>query len=517
MDKIDYTKPARTRMAPSPTGEYHVGHIRTILFNLALSRKTGGQFIIRIEDTDTKRYVEGATDRILDIIKDYGLDWDEGPRVGGTYEPYIQSERYNSDSYKNVAMELVEKNYAYRCFCTSERLAKLREEQELHKKKIGYDKLCRYLSKDEIDENLKEGKPFTIRLKIPENAQIEMNDFLRGKITWKSNDVEDYIILKSDNIPTYHLASVVDDHEMKITHILRGQDWIPTAPVLVLLYKYLGWDIPVLIHTPNVLDPSGKGKMSKRRSGEKAFARYYLDIGYPAEAVLNYLMFLGWSHPDEKVNILSLDEFIKVFEIERLQPQDSRWDYEKIEWYGGQYIRMQSIDELFDNFVKWMDSISNEELREKSQIWKDRIGTAPEHIKKFLSLLQDRLRKYSDVFEMAEFLYSRPLISNEFDWSKTKHSTEECLGTLPGLKVELEKAVTKESDSNLNLEVDGLWTQEKWEEAVRAYADICGWKHGDMFMLLRLSIAGTPFSPNLLDSMNLIGVGESLDRISSTV
>ena len=235
----NYSNPARTRMAPSPTGEYHVGHLRTILFNLALSKKTKGQFIIRIEDTDTKRYVVGAVDKILDVISDYGLSWDEGPRVGGPYGPYIQSERFSSNMYKEAANSLVQKGHAYKCFCTEQRLSELRISQQNHGKPSGYDKHCRNLSLEQIESNLSSNIPYTIRIQIPSNTSIELHDFLRGKITWNSNDVEDYIILKSDGIPTYHLASVVDDHEMQVTHILRGQDWIPTAPVLVLLYKFL--------------------------------------------------------------------------------------------------------------------------------------------------------------------------------------------------------------------------------------------------------------------------------------
>jgi glutamyl-tRNA synthetase len=504
---VDYSKPARTRIAPSPTGEMQIGNLRTLLYDYALARKTNGKFIFRLEDTDNKRFVEGSSDRMLDLLCDYGLSWDEGPRVGGSYGPYVQTERLKIGKYDQVYKDLLEKGHVYRCFCTEDRLSQLREDMLKRGKVPMYDKYCRFLSENEIKENLSKNIPFTIRIKIPQNEKIEFHDILRGKIVWDSADVDDYILVKSNGIPTYHGAVVIDDYEMKITHVLRGMDWIPTTPVYVILARYLGYDLPVILHTSDLMnsDPTIKGKLSKRRSGEKVFARYQLDAGYPKEAVLNYLMFLGWSHPDEKVNILSLDDFCKVFTIERLQVQGPRIDWEKLEWYGGQYIRKMSQDELFDNFKKWLGSISNAEIKQKCLVWKQRLETDEQKLRDILQLLQERMRKYSDIFEQGEFFYTRPIISDDI-LEKTKHSKEDIIKIISDLKNVLGNSIT-----------DNIWLQENWEKAIRNLAENYDWKAGDMFMLLRLLIVGSPFSPNLLDSMNVLGKEESLKRIEESI
>lgn len=516
--QTDYSKPARTRMAPSPTGELHLGSLRTILYNYALAKKTHGQFVFRIEDTDTKRAVEGSIDRLLDGVKEFGITWDEGPRVGGEYGPYFQLEREKQGIYKKEYDKLLEEGKVYRCFCTAERLDEMRRKIKAQGKVAMYDKHCRNLSQDEIEKNLKEGKSYTLRIKMPEREKIEFNDPMRGKMTWNSNDVDDYILVKSNGVPTYHGAVVIDDYLMKITHVFRGAEWIATTPVYITLAKYLGYETPEIFHVSAILNPVGKGKLSKRKNGDIAFTISYIEKGYPTQALLNFLMFLGWSHTDEKINILSLEEFCEAFTLERLQPQPPKLDFTKLDWYGGQYIRMMSVDQLFENISIWFEKIqNNEELKKSAEVWKERFNTAPHFVKEILRLTQDRLRKYSDLFEQAEFFYSKPVITDDFDWSKTKHEKEECLGTLPGLQVELEKVVSRERDENFDerFSDSGRWTQESWEKAVRDYADICGWKHGDMFMLLRIGVVGSPFSPNLLESMNLIGAEECLKRIDS--
>ncbi|MEI7603707.1 MAG: glutamate--tRNA ligase [bacterium] len=501
--QYDYTKPARTRMAPSPTGELHLGTLRTILYNYALARRTGGKFLFRIEDTDEKRAVEGSIDRLLDGTLAFGIDWDEGPRKGGDYGPYYQLEREKAGIYKKEYDRLLSEDKVYRCFCSEERLVQMREEMKASGKAPMYDRLCRNLSQEEIDQNLKEGKPYTIRIKIPLNQKLEYVDPMRGKMSWNTSDINDYVLVKSNNVPTYHGAVVIDDYLMKITHVFRGAEYISSIPVYVLLAQFLGYEPPILIHPSVLLSPVGKGKMSKRKNGELVFARVYLDKGYPPQAVLNFLMFLGWSHPDEKVNILSLEDFCKVFSLERLQPQPSKADFAKIDWYGGQYIRMMSLDELFNNINNWISNISNEELKKSAEVWIDRIKLEPVHFNKVLALLQDRLRKYSDMFELGEFFYSLPVYDSTFDWTKTNHDELECKAVIQGLNKELSAVVENNG-----------WTQEKWEKAIRDFSEICGWKHGDMFMLLRLCIVGSPYSPNLLDSMNLLGAEECLNRMA---
>jgi len=512
--QIDYAQPARTRIAPSPTGELGLHHLRQMLYDYALAKKTGGQFIFRIENTDQKRYVEGSAERMMDLTEEYGFRWDEGMRIGGEYEPYDQLSRVQAGMYSKEYDWLLQDGKVYRCFCTAEELEAKRQIAKEQKKQFMYDKTCRNLTQEKIQEKLDQNLPFTIRIKIPDNEVIEFHDLLRGKMSWKSQDVDDYILVKSDGVPTYHGAVVIDDYQMKITHVIRAAEWIPTTPVYVILARYLGYDLPMIIHPSVLLNPVGPGKMSKRKNGDLVFARSYIDKGYPPIAILNFLMFLGWSHPDEKVNILSLEDFCKAFVLERLQPQPSKVDFEKIDWYGGQYIRAMKPEELFDNIQLWLNKIQNPDLKNSASVWQDRIKTSPELAQKIVNLLQERLRKYSDLFEFGEFFYSRA-VTDLIDWEKTKHSNDECLGALPGLKLILSKALDVEEDKNFDAELadSGIWTQDAWEKSIREYAEICGWKAGDMFMLLRLVIVGSPFSPNLLECMNLIGGEECLQRV----
>ena len=305
----------RTRMAPSPTGEFHIGSMRTLIYNWALARNLGGKFIIRIEDTDKERYVKGAVERMLSVIKKYGFDWDEGPEVGGKYGPYVQSERLNI--YKKYALELIDKGKAYYCFCSEDRLEKLREQQREEKKPVTkYDRCCLSLGEEEIEKNLKEGKPYVIRMRIPDDEMIEVDDLILGKMTFPSNDVDDQILLKSDGFPTYHLGVVVDDHLMEITHILRGREWLASTPKHVLLYRAFGWKEPLLAHLPVLREVDSTKKMSKRLGDVAALD--FLKAGYLPEALDNFMMFLGWNPGTEK-EVYTLDEFVKDFSVEKIQ------------------------------------------------------------------------------------------------------------------------------------------------------------------------------------------------------
>ncbi len=332
-------------MAPSPTGEYHIGHIRTILYDIAFAKKHKGKFIIRIEDTDRGRYVEGAMDRILDVIKDYGFTWDEGPRVGGSYGPYIQSERL--PIYKKYALELVDKKAAYYCFCTTERLEQMREEQ----KKRGitspkYDKFCLRLTQEEIEKNLKEEKPYVIRLNVVPDKIITFDDVVFGKISVNSNEIDDQILLKSDGFPTYHLAVVIDDHLMEITHILRGNDWLPSTPKHIILYDAFGWELPTYIHLPNLKELGSTKKLSKRFG--PVSAREFLDAGYLPEAMINFLMFLGWNPGTEK-EIYSFEEFVKDFDVHKIHKTDLvAFNREKLDWMNGYYIQNMPTEQLLE-------------------------------------------------------------------------------------------------------------------------------------------------------------------------
>lgn len=345
-------RPVRVRMAPSPTGEYHIGHIRTVIYNLAFARKNNGKFIIRIEDTDRVRYVEGAIDRILDVIHDYGLTWDEGPRVGGEYGPYIQSERL--PLYKKYALELIEKHAAYYCFCTSERLEKMREEQKA-KGIIAakYDKHCLRLSKEEITKNLENGMPYVIRLNVPANRIVSFDDVVFGKVSVNTNDIDDQVLLKSDGFPTYHLAVVIDDNLMQISHVMRGNDWIPSTPKHILLYEAFGWEPPIYAHLPNLKELGASKKLSKRYG--PVSAREFLDEGYLPEALDNFLMLLGWN-PGTDREMYTLDEFTKEFDINKIHKTDLvAFDRQKLLWMNGYYIQnMQtgSLKKRLEDFYK---------------------------------------------------------------------------------------------------------------------------------------------------------------------
>jgi glutamyl-tRNA synthetase len=379
----------RVRMAPSPTGEYHIGHIRTVLYNLAFARKNNGAFIIRIEDTDRERFVEGAIDRILDVIADYGLTWDEGPRVGGDFGPYIQSERL--PLYKKYAEELIEKKAAYYCFCTSDRLTQMREEQK--KKGISstkYDKLCLRLSSEDIQKNLSEGKPYVIRLNVPSDKIVSFTDVVFGKISVNTNEVDDQVLLKSDGFPTYHLAVVVDDHLMNITHVMRGNDWLPSTPKHILLYEAFGWELPTYIHLPNLKELGASKKLSKRYG--PVSAREFLDEGYLPEAVINFLMFLGWNPGTEK-ETYSLDEFIRDFDIHKIHHVDLvSFDREKLNWMNGEYIRnekTESILEKLKNFYK-----NDEEIIAYFEKEKD-------HLLSIISLAQTRMKTLKEFKDLV--------------------------------------------------------------------------------------------------------------------
>jgi glutamyl-tRNA synthetase len=343
-------KKVRVRMAPSPTGEYHIGHIRTVIYNWAFAKKHNGTFIIRIEDTDRGRYVEGAIDRILDVITDYGFDWGEGPRVGGDYGPYIQSERL--DLYKKYAIELVEKKAAYYCFCTAERLEKMREEQKA-KGIIAakYDKHCLSLSKEEIEKSLEESKPHVIRLNVPKDRIISFEDVVFGKISVNTNDVDDQILLKSDGFPTYHLGVVVDDHLMEISHIMRGNDWIPSTPKHILLYEAFGWEIPIYAHLPNLKELGASKKLSKRYG--PVSAREFLDEGYLPEALDNFLMLLGWNPGTDRENYTT-EEFVEAFDMKKIHKTDLvAFDRQKLLWMNGEYIQKMATKDLSEKLKKF--------------------------------------------------------------------------------------------------------------------------------------------------------------------
>lgn len=460
----------RTRIAPSPTGEYHIGHLRTCLYDYALARKNNGQFIIRIEDTDQKRLVEGAQDRILKDIKDYGMTWDEGPDIGGPFGPYIQTQRLNI--YQKYIKELLDKGLAYYCFCTEERLTEMREIQKAAHQIPKYDRHCLNLSKEEVNARLEKGEPYVIRMKVPENQVVTFNDAIRGQIKINTKDIDDQVLVKSDGIPTYHFAVVVDDHLMNISHIFRGEEWITSTPKQILLYQAFGWEVPIFAHLTVLMDPSGHGKMSKRKGSVSA--RSFLDDGYLPEALLNFLMLLGWN-PGTDQELFTLEQFVNEFSLDHLHKKSPIFDRKKLDYFNGLYIRQKTNEELFPYFKKFLPKASDEQINI------------------LVPVLKDRLVKFSDLPEQVKFLFEDVEYDKELLLKK---------GTDPKLAVEM-LSKTKElfSDfANLQDKIMNLIKENNWNT-------------GEFFMVFRVAICGSAFTPPVVECLPALGKEGTLRKI----
>ncbi|MBM4402410.1 MAG: glutamate--tRNA ligase, partial [Candidatus Cloacimonetes bacterium] len=376
----------RTRIAPSPTGEdMHIGNIYAALFNFVFARQKKGKFIFRLEDTDRTRFVPVYEKRALESISWLGLNYDEGPNIGGPFGPYRQSERLKL--YQKYAQELVNKGQAYYCFCSEERLTKMRKEQQASGLPPKYDRKCRALAKEKIKEQGAKKIPYVIRLKIPDNEKIEFNDLIRGTVSFDSNVIDDQILLKSDGYPTYHLAVVVDDHLMEITHVIRAEEWLSSVPKHILLYNALGWELPTFAHLPVLRNPD-KSKMSKRKN--PVWTSWYRKQGFLPEAILNYLALLGWSHPEEK-EVFALDELIEKFSFDRFSKTGPIFDLQKLEWMNGVYIRQLKVTELNEKL-----KMKNEKLKKVDQRYLTRV----------IPLVQERMKKLSEFDELTDFFFT---------------------------------------------------------------------------------------------------------------
>lgn len=471
----------RTRMAPSPTGEYHVGHLATLLKNYAFAKKNNGEFVLRIEDTDQERKVEGAVERIMSVIHAFGLDWDEGPDKGGPYAPYTQSEKL--PVYKEYAQQLVKDNKAYYCFCSKERLDEVRAKQIENKRPPMYDKHCRTLSQTEVEAKLATGEPYVIRLAVPENEQVTFTDLIRGEITIHSSIVDDQVLLKSDGFPTYHLAVVIDDHSMKITHILRGEEWISSTPKHVLLYKAFGWEHeqPIYAHIPVFLNPDGKGKMSKRKG--TVSAQSFLDQGYLPEALLNFFMILGWA-PEDQREILTLKEYIQEFDPKDISAKSVVFDLKKLDWINGIYIRKTPIEEL--------------KKRLKPFIPHD---FPIEKIDEVLPLVLERLVKLADFEPLTTFFFRDITLEKD---ALLKKSTRE----------EVEQQLHQ---TRLALEGIQNWSISDIEQALRRLQEQYNWKKSQYFMMIRVAVTGRDATPPLFETMHVIGKDKVILRLQQAI
>ncbi|MEN9327675.1 MAG: Glutamate--tRNA ligase [Candidatus Parcubacteria bacterium] len=458
----------RTRVAPSPTGFPHIGTIYQALFDYSFAKKNGGMFVVRIEDTDRTRFVEGAEEKIFEALDWFALSEDESARKGGSVGPYRQSERL--DLYKRYAHELVEKGHAYRCFCTKERLEESRKRMQSEGKNPMYDKHCRNLTKEEVQTHLDKGEPYVIRIKIPEDEQIVVTDLIRGDITFDSNTITDQVLLKVDGFPTYHLAVVVDDHLMNISHLVRGEEWISTSPVHFLLYTYFNWERPIFFHTPLLRNPD-KSKFSKRHGHTSVI--WYQEQGYLPEAILNFLALMGWSHPEEK-EIFSMDEFVSLFELKDVKPVGPVFDMQKLDWMNGEYIRNMDVTVLatkIQNFIG--DSYDNALVH------------------KTIPLIRERIKKLADYLPITEFFFRHP---QTYEIDLTSH------------KELLQKVA-------IEIEAMSTWNPETIGQAMQKVAEREGVKNSLFFMVLRVAITGKKISPPLNESMEILGKEESLHRI----
>ncbi len=468
----------RTRIAPSPTGYPHIGTIFQALVDYLYARRYQGQFLVRIEDTDRQRFVADAEDKLFQALTWFGLEPDESPRHGGPYGPYRQSERLAI--YQNYAKQLVDQGKAYYCFCSKERLDQVRKNFQKQGKPPMYDKHCRHLDPSEAKARAQK-EPHVIRLKVPQNQKIIVYDELRGSIEFDSNLVDDQVLLKSDGFPTYHLAVVVDDYLMKITHIVRGEEWLSSAPKHVLLYQYFGWPIPKLIHTPTLRNPD-KSKLSKRHG--HASVSWYREKGYLQEAILNFLLTRAWTHPQGK-EVFSLQEVIPLFDLKDLHIQGPIVDLAKLDWYNGLYIRQLSPQVLFQR------------LQKEGFIPSD---CSPDMALKIIPLVQERLVTLSEFETLTDFFY-RP-INYEPKLLLKKQATQELINEQ--IYTTLTKLTSIEQKN---------WSRENIEEKIRTIATLKQWKPSQYFMMLRIAVTGRKATPPLFETMEVLGRQQTLNRL----
>lgn len=488
----------RVRFAPSPTGYMHVGNFRTALYAYLFAKKNGGDFILRIEDTDQKRYVQDALEKLIDIINWAGFEYSEGVFIEdgkviqkGNFGPYIQSERL--ELYKKYASELVENGTAYYCFCTSERLEEMRKEQSARKQAPMYDRYCLKLSKEEIEKKISNGEKYVIRQKIKTEGVTEYEDLIRGKVSIKNELLDDQILMKSDGYPTYNFANVVDDHLMEITHVIRGEEYVSSTPKYVQLYQNFGWNIPQFAHLPLLLNPD-KSKLSKRQ-GDVA-VEDYIKNGYLKEAIINFVALLGWNPGEgETQEIFPLEDLIQRFDFSHVHKGGAVFDTRKLDWINNQYIKKLSIEKLYEESLEFF---------EQKEFFVNSLDErkTEEYLKKVLEVERERLMNLSQVGEGNQFLFSDDLTYFKDDIRWKKNSNEE---TKMFLKKSLE-ILENISDEN--------WEKEDIEKKL---LEAAGDKRGDLLFPLRWVLTGQKFSPTPFEVAWVLGKDESLRRVKKAL
>jgi len=481
----------RVRFAPSPTGYLHIGGLRTALYNYLFAKRHNGKFILRIEDTDRTRYVEGAIENLIDSLHWAGIKYDEGVFIEngkivqrGEYGPYIQSERL--EIYRKYVDELIEKGYAYYCFCTKERLDKVRQEQKIKGLIPRYDGLCRSLSIEEAREKIANGEEYVVRLKLPANKDITFTDLVRGEITINTEDLDDQVLLKSDGFPTYHMAVVVDDHLMGVTHIVRGEEWLPSTPKHVYLYEAFGWEKPTYVHLPTVLNKDRK-KLSKRHGDVSV--EDFRKKGYLPEGLVNYLALVGWA-PESNKEILTMEELIEEFSFERVSKTGGIFDKEKLDWVNGHYIRSYDLDKLTKIAIPFLKEAGyiDDKFAEEKYEW----------LKILVETVREGLSNVSEIVDAVDIFF-RDTIEVEDEDALDVLKWEETETVLKAFKAEVESVD----------EID----QEFSKTVMKKIQKATGIKGKKLFMPTRVALSGKVHGPELVSIIYLLGKQNILNRI----
>ncbi len=491
-------KPVRVRFAPSPTGYLHIGSARSALFNWLYARHSGGKFILRIEDTDQKRLVEDALDDFMAGLRWLGCQWDEGPEVGGDYGPYFQSQRL--PIYRQWADWLVEHGHAYRCYCSEERLAQVREQQTAAKQQTGYDRHCRYLTAEQRAQREAAGDPFVVRLAIePLDGSTTLRDAIRGDINFEHSLLQDAVLLKSDGWPTYHLAAVVDDHFMQISHVMRSDEWLSSAPLGVLLYQAFGWESPVWAHLPVILNPNGKGKMSKRHAvgadgrSIPVLLKDYIAGGYLPEAMANFLANVGWNL-DGSTEVFTPEQAIATFDIAAINPSPAAFPYDKLVWLNGVYIRQMDDDELHRRLLPFVAAGTG--------LSAEVMAARPE-LRPAVPLIKERIKTLAEAAPMLDFFF--------VDGVLTYSDPQALLG---------EKMSAAQAEEALGTSAAALsslpsFDHESIEASLRALSDELGLKIRQLLHVVRVAVTGTKVSPPLFETIVILGRERTLTRLAA--
>ena len=475
----------RVRFAPSPTGEPHVGNMRTALFNWLIARRYGGKFIVRVEDTDRERYVEGAIDAVLAGLRWLGLEWDEGPEVGGVHGPYFQSQRL--ERYHRAAQELVRKGHAYSCYCSRERLEEMRRTQQQGKGPSGYDGHCRNLSSEERRSHEDQGTATVVRFRMPDSCDTSVDDLIHGEVTWQNELLDDFIILKSDGYPTYHLANVVDDHEMEISHVLRAEEWLPSTPRHLQLYRALGYEPPRFAHLPMILGPD-RAKLSKRHGATSILE--YRDKGFLPEAIVNFMALLGWSL-DDKTDLMSREQILHHFSLERIGRAGAIFDLEKLVWMNGVYVRQLGPEELAERMIPFL----------KRDLPPVAGALDNEYLGRIVPLVRERMKTLGEAGEQTSFFFQEEI---EHDPGLIVQKGMDREATLGALRRALEVLGSLEDFDARSLEA-----------LLRPLTAELGLSTRQLFGALRVATTGRAAAPPLFETMEVLGRRRCLARIEA--